>query len=126
MMPYGLRALQLSLASLQRKSNMNIIVKGINGIEYSVKASDDNINIKDSWLAKGKEEKMHIINEIKRLTNVKVLEARSMQSMLTEWKAHNVLYKWNIERARTADVDIDINPSLLHRICYKILSIFPE
>lgn len=57
----------------------------------------------------------------------KLLEAgytRTFQSEFNEWKAHNILYKMGIARARTGSVDISQNESKLFRLGYVILSKF--
>ena len=49
---------------------------------------------------------------------------RTLTSEYREWKAHNVLYRLGIERARTAHVDIAQNESKFRRFVYALLSIF--
>lgn len=62
--------------------------------------------------------------EILELINQQVTINRSLKSQLTEWKAHNVLYRWHIVRSRTQTVDINENESLFARAAYKILALF--
>ena len=102
-----------------------MIVKDNLGNIYEVKIDTHNVKIIDSYRAKGKDAKMHVINEIISISP-NAFANRSMSSILHEWKAHNILYKWNYEPERTRDVDIDDGISLLHRICFFILCIFPE
>jgi hypothetical protein len=48
---------------------------------------------------------------------------RSKESLLREWKAHNILYRWGYEKERTGSVDFSQYESRIRRIGYLILSI---
>lgn len=50
-----------------------------------------------------------------------IIFKRSLYSMIDEWKAHNLLYKFGLFRSHTKDVDID-NESKCRKFFYKILS----
>lgn len=47
--------------------------------------------------------------------------SRTTNSYVREWKGHNRLYKWNILRNHTKDVDLDENMSLFWEIVWIIL-----
>lgn len=52
-----------------------------------------------------------------------IFEVRSIESMIEEWRSHNLLYDLHILRKRTKDVDINII-SKIWEIIYKVSSIF--
>jgi hypothetical protein len=47
---------------------------------------------------------------------------RTKASMIREWKAHNILHKWNYQVYRTRSVDFNQNESVWRRFCYFFLS----
>ena len=50
-----------------------------------------------------------------------IIFKRSLDSMIDEWKAHNLLYKFGLFRSHTKDVDID-NESKYRKFFYVQLS----
>ena len=48
---------------------------------------------------------------------------RTKESLIREWKAHNILYRWGYEKERTGSVDFSQYESRPRRIGYFILSI---
>lgn len=78
------------------------------------------ITIYDSYKVKDDEEKKSILTEI--CLDVEGLElCRNFNSMLIEWKAHNILYKLGIIRSRTKDVDLEYNQNRFIAWCYKVV-----
>lgn len=49
---------------------------------------------------------------------------RSIDSMVREWRAHNLLYDLYILRSRTGNVDLNINQKWYIKTMYFILSLF--
>lgn len=85
--------------------------------------SQNNIQIKDSYLITNDEYKEHIIDMMMGSEEFsKRNYTRSKKSYLREWKAHNFLYSWGIHKQRTKDVDFSEKESLFKRICYFFLS----
>ena len=91
-------------------------------VEYTY--NKDNIHIQDSFAITSKEEMIAILNEIR-------LEAawngicykRDTKSWLTEWRAHNRLYNWGIEKERTGSVDLNESESKIRLFLYSIIAI---
>lgn len=89
------------------------------------KIQNNNIHIQDSYLIHKKSEMNELLLTIKQeYPNLLVFEKRSINSLIREWRAHNLLYKLGLFKNRTKDVDLDIYETALRRICYFILSIF--
>lgn len=85
--------------------------------------SKENIQIKDSYLIKSDGDKEQIIDMMMGSEDFKNQNyTRSKKSYLREWKAHNFLYSWGIQKQRTKDVDFSEKESLFTRICYFFLS----
>lgn len=49
--------------------------------------------------------------------------SRSVQSWINEWKAHNLLFKLGVAPARTRDVDLNEDETMLRRVGYFLLSL---
>jgi hypothetical protein len=99
--------------------------------EYNIQVIMDtegkNIHIHNSYQVKKVADMKRIIGDFMGKSFYgKMVEAgfnRSAASMLREWKAHNVLYKWNYEIERTKSVDLDQGESMWRRFCYVFLSL---
>lgn len=87
-----------------------------------------NIHIQDSWQVKDAGVLEGAINAITVSIYFDKLAAagftRSKKSLLREWRAHNVLYRWGYKKERTGSVDFNQNESLGRRIGYFFLSWF--
>ena len=77
-------------------------------IEYT----KDNTRVYDSYKYNSKEIKQAVQDIIDARKELGLSVTRTKQSYISEWKAHNRLYKLGIEVHRTKDVDLeeDINP----------------
>ena len=94
----------------------------INDLKITI--SNTNIHLHDSFKIKTKEEKLFILHEI---INVfpKILEYRTIKSMLREWRAHNILYKLHILRESTKHTDIEFKQNFIFKIGYFLISLLP-
>lgn len=64
----------------------------------------------------------HMIDVVKWLKSYdEPVTQQSIFIMVSEWRAHNLLYWLNIEKDRTANVDIDINAWWM-KLSYAIIS----
>lgn len=87
--------------------------------------NDYHVKIVDSY-------KIHKIDEMKdilqRTLNLvpsnKTLKERSMISLISEWRTHNLLYELGIVKFRTKDVDFKRNLNFMLAIGYIFLSLF--
>lgn len=77
-------------------------------IEYA----KNNTRVYDSYKYNNKEIKQAVQDIIDTRKELGLPVTRNKQSYISEWKAHNRLYKLGIEVHRTKDVDLeeDINP----------------
>ena len=88
--------------------------------------SQSDIKVKSSYKINNKEyrnEILCIINNYKNTNDINWY--RSIESMRLEWYVHNILYKLNIERNRTEDVDFHIDEEKIYnkKIYSKILKL---
>lgn len=91
-----------------------------------VSVSNDNIHIHDShWITSIKDMK-YILNEIRKQLQHRpdnIIFKRSLFSMINEWRSHNLLYYFDIQKERTESVDLNEH-NLLYDIGYFCLSLF--
>ena len=87
-----------------------------------------NIHIDDSYLIEGREAVASAIQYIQSTTEykefVKAGFSRTTGCLINEWLAHNILYKWGYQKARTGSVDLDQNESKFRKFIYFILTFF--
>lgn len=53
----------------------------------------------------------------------RLARCRSKKSLLVEWKAHNILFQRNYQRARTKDVDFEFNPKKLQQFGFHLITL---
>ena len=98
-------------------------MNNIDNIEINIGEKD--IQIVDSYKITSKNEMNTIISELKtRYSDHPVFIKVSEKTLISEWCVHNLLYKLNILKSRTKDVDFNSNKTKLEIFLYKILSIF--
>lgn len=90
--------------------------------DLSCSLSKTNLHIKDSYKIKDPKEKEEVILHLLELEPD--YERRNVPSLIREWKAHNILYKWGMFKDSTRDVDLDVYESRIHRLGYWILATF--
>jgi hypothetical protein len=78
----------------------------------------NNIKIIDSYLISKKEFKKYLLDYVHNNENYEVILKRSLISLILEWSTHNFLYKLNISRNRTKDVDLDYPQKWYYKIGY--------
>lgn len=87
------------------------------------KISDNNICIINSYRYKSKIEMKEILFYLKTLHPDNIVFTRSINSLIREWRSHNLLYKLGIARKRTKDVDLDYPQKWYYTIAYFMGSI---
>lgn len=80
----------------------------------------NNLHIEDSYKIQSKRKIKEILKEIKKTATGRVFE-RSLNSLASEWIAHNRLYRLGIEKERTKDVDLNCPIKKIDEIMYCIL-----
>lgn len=85
-----------------------IIIRHKNSV-LRVHISEDNTTIFNSYRIKNLSDMKAIIHHIrKRFSNNMSIHKRSINSMIHEWRVHNLLYSFGIEKDRTKSVDLNI------------------
>lgn len=92
---------------------------------FKVSVSEDNTSILDSYKVKSIGDMKGILSEIRsKADSSMAVNNRSIFSMVNEWRVHNLLYTFNIQRDRTRSVDLDTNQPWYMKIAYTVLSPF--
>jgi len=91
--------------------------------DFYVNITDNNVHIHDSYKIKGKWKKLAVIERILEI-QPDAFKIRSIRSVLREWRAHNILYRWHIKRDSTMHTDIEIHQKLKYKIGYLLVNIF--
>lgn len=92
---------------------------------FKVSISKDNTSILDSYKVKNIRDMKGILNKIRSEADESMaVNNRSNFSMINEWRVHNLLYSFNIQRARTKSVDLNTGQSWYIKAMYTILSPF--
>jgi hypothetical protein len=103
---------------------MNFIIQIENSL---IKAylNEFSTHIENSYKIKKEKEMKYIISYLKDHTNESyAIHKESMNNMLKEWKAHNILYKIGLFRNRTRSVDLNIDNKWYIKLIYAILAFF--
>ncbi len=93
----------------------------LNGVKIAF--SSNSVHISNSYLITDDAKKEKIINGILILCP-KMKDTRTMDDMIVEWKAHNILYQHKYKRKHTKDVDFEYKQSKLHKLAFKMVTIF--
>lgn len=94
----------------------------IDGCTCSI--TDKDVTIYDSYKVMDKNKMNEILYAIKsKHPDCKVFEVRKWNNLISEWKAHSRLYKWEMFKSHTKDVDLDTDEPLWRRILYAIIGI---
>lgn len=96
--------------------------KSIDVDSIKLNISTDNVEIVDSYKITRVNHMLDVINYIKTINSTAISKRKTL-SMLSEWRAHNLLYSMGIERERTMHCDLNFENSL-KKFLYMLLSIF--
>ena len=70
--------------------------------------TEENTRIVDSCKVRSKEEIMDYLTQLRENASPEMaINQRSMESLVDEWRAHNLFYGLHVFRSRTHDVDLD-------------------
>lgn len=78
-----------------------------------------NVRIVESYKIRDEQQMIYILKEFKNRTGYK--SKRTLESWVTEWKAHNLMYRLGLFRTHTNDCDLEENEKKHRLIIYKIL-----
>ena len=97
-------------------------------LQVTINVEALNIHITNSYQVTNSKDIEQIIDMIMNKSCYKYLAAagytRTKESLIREWKAHNVLYRWGVAKERTGSVDLNQNENIFRRITYFFLSWF--
>jgi len=85
--------------------------------------NNGSIHIENSYQITDDEEKVKLLKCIFDLCP-DIKEYRTLKNMFTEWKAHNILFQHKYKQERTKDVDFEYKQNKLHRIGFKLITMF--
>ena len=90
--------------------------------DVAYKVLSNRIKIIDSYKIKDRGRMIEIIYTIQH-NHPEVKFNRSYDDLVHEWVAHNRMYKWNIRKDKTKDVDLEFKECKKNIILYRILGI---
>ena len=93
---------------------------------YTIEFTFDrnNIHIVNSYKIRKKADMNGIVKAIRAaILKQGIKYKRSNSSWVTEWRAHNYMYDKNMERNRTASVDLNENESRIKLLSYSLMSL---
>ena len=76
----------------------------------NINVTEDNIHIEDSYKITETSKMKNILLIIKNKYSIYecgIIHIRSINSLVREWQAHNILYKLHIARSHTKSVDLN-------------------
>lgn len=97
-------------------------MKKINICNVDIKYNKNKVTIIDSYKIKDEVFMYSILYLFLMKTNYRY--KRSVDSWVSEWKAHNKLYNKGLFIIHTKDCDLCDNESIFRKIIYKILEVF--
>lgn len=81
------------------------------------------IQLKDSYKIHTSKEMCEILNELQSQGKDNgIIALRGCQSLINEWKGHNLLYDLHLYRSHTKDVDFEYPQDSRFRIIWSILA----
>lgn len=90
----------------------------------NINVTEDNIHIEDSYKITETSKMRNILLIIKNKYSIyecSVIHVRSINSLVYEWQAHNLLYDLHYKRKETKDVDLN-NESIIRKVAFFLLS----
>lgn len=88
-----------------------------------ITTSPTNTHIENSYIVKSRKDMRDLLIAIEYDSNCGDAVRRiPKNTMIREWRAHNLLYALGIARTRTRDVDLNENPWYI-RVAYFVLSL---
>lgn len=90
----------------------------------NINLAEDNTTVINSYKIKKIKDMKAILKKARALCgDFYAIKKRSTFGMITEWRAHNLLFALKIQRDRTGSVDLELNQSWWKKVGYFVLSI---
>lgn len=91
--------------------------------DFKIIVDKTNTHIENSYRITKRKDMRNLLKLIQEKTEEEyIINQLSISSQIHEWRAHNLLYAFGIQRNRTKDVDLN-KESWWRRACYAILSL---
>lgn len=90
-----------------------------------VALSHDNTHIYDSYLIRSKADMREFLKTIRENCDPDMaVVVRSMESLVCEWRSHNIFYYLHVFRSRTKDVDMERHQAWWRELFCRVVSFF--
>ena len=87
--------------------------------------TEENTRIVDSCKVRSKEEIMDYLTQLRENASPEMaINQRSMESLVDEWRAHNLFYGLHVFRCRPHDVDLERHQSWWREAFCRVVSFF--
>ena len=87
--------------------------------------TEENTHIVDSCEVRSKKEIMDYLTQLRENASPEMaINQRSMESLVDEWRAHNLFYGLHVFRSRTHDVDFERHQSWWREAFCRVVSFF--
>ena len=83
-----------------------------------------NTHIFNSYLVKTKAEMREYLQRLREVATGNAVNQRDMESMVREWRSHNLFYWLHIFRSRTKDVDLELNQRWPRELFCRVVDFF--
>lgn len=85
--------------------------------------SPTNTHIVDSCLVKTKADMRHFLAQVRETAlPIMAINQRDMESMVREWRSHNLFYQLHVFRSRTKDVDLELKQTWWRELFCRVVS----
>ena len=88
-------------------------------------ATPTNTHINDSCKVKSKEDIRQYLQAVRDEASPEMaICQRDLESMVREWRSHNLFYNFHVFRSRTKDVDLELNQAWWRELFCRAVSFF--
>lgn len=94
-------------------------------MDNRVRLTPENTHIFDSYLVKSREEMRAFLQSLREQCDSDMaVRQRSLTSLVSEWRAHNLFYFLHVFRSRTKDVDLERRQPWWRECFCRVISFF--
>ena len=87
--------------------------------------TETNTHIVDSCLVKSKADMRAYLEDLRKSSSPEMaVNQRDVESMVREWRSHNLFYKFHIFRSRTKDVDLELKQAWYRELFCRVVGWF--
>ena len=90
-----------------------------------IRLTKENTHVFDSYLIRSKEDIRAFLEEIREQSDPDMaIMQRTLNSLIAEWRSHNLFYYLHVFRSRTKDVDLERTQSWWREAFCRVVSFF--